>query len=108
MQRVCFVLQVKPERLEEYKERHRTVWPEMQAALRETHTLPTNGGGAARPAAPNQAGSGIKTVIDHGGSALRVGAMSGEFVSRWKRRGECSDNTVVTDSHFALAVGGRE
>jgi L-rhamnose mutarotase len=36
MQRVCFVLQVKPERLAEYKERHRSVWPEMQAALRET------------------------------------------------------------------------
>ena len=36
MQRICFVLQVKPERLEEYKERHRHVWPEMQAALRET------------------------------------------------------------------------
>jgi L-rhamnose mutarotase len=36
MQRVCFVLQVKPDRLGEYKERHRNVWPEMQAALRET------------------------------------------------------------------------
>jgi L-rhamnose mutarotase len=36
MQRVCFVLQVKPERLAEYKERHRDVWPEMRAALRET------------------------------------------------------------------------
>ena len=36
MQRVCFVLQVNPERLVEYKERHRSVWPEMQAALRET------------------------------------------------------------------------
>jgi L-rhamnose mutarotase len=36
MQRVCFVLQVKPERLEEYKERHGSVWPEMQTALRET------------------------------------------------------------------------
>lgn len=36
MQRVCFVLQVKQERLEEYKERHRQVWPEMQAALLET------------------------------------------------------------------------
>jgi L-rhamnose mutarotase len=36
MQRICFVLQVKPERLEEYKERHRSVWPEMQTALRET------------------------------------------------------------------------
>src|SRR5215471_3375271 len=36
MQRVCFVLQVKPERLEEYKERHRHVWPEMKRALQET------------------------------------------------------------------------
>src|SRR5690348_3729132 len=36
MQRICFVLQVKPERLEEYKKRHRQVWPEMQTALRET------------------------------------------------------------------------
>jgi L-rhamnose mutarotase len=36
MKRVCFALQVKPERLEEYKERHRAVWPEMLAALRET------------------------------------------------------------------------
>jgi L-rhamnose mutarotase len=36
MQRICFVLQVKLERLDEYKERHRTVWPEMLAALRET------------------------------------------------------------------------
>jgi len=36
MKRVCFVLQVRPERLEEYKRRHRTVWLEMLAALRET------------------------------------------------------------------------
>jgi len=36
MQRICFVLQVKPERLKEYRERHRCVWPEMITALRET------------------------------------------------------------------------
>ena len=36
MKRVCFVLQVKPDRIQEYKDRHRAVWPEMQAALRET------------------------------------------------------------------------
>lgn len=36
MERICFVLQVKPERREEYKRRHRAVWPEMQQALRET------------------------------------------------------------------------
>ena len=35
LQRVCFILQVKPDRIEEYKERHRTVWPEMLSALRE-------------------------------------------------------------------------
>jgi len=36
MKRICFVLQVKPDRLEEYKRRHRAVWPEMLNALRET------------------------------------------------------------------------
>ena len=36
MQRICFVLQVKADRLKEYKERHRAVWPEMLDALRET------------------------------------------------------------------------
>ena len=36
MQRVCFVLQVKPDRIEEYKLRHSAVWPEMLAALRKT------------------------------------------------------------------------
>ncbi|GGO37389.1 L-rhamnose mutarotase [Deinococcus humi] len=35
-QRVCFLLQVRPERLAEYRERHRAVWPEMLAALSET------------------------------------------------------------------------
>ncbi|MGH9589965.1 MAG: L-rhamnose mutarotase [Terracidiphilus sp.] len=34
--RVCFLLRVRADRLEEYKERHRAVWPEMLAALRET------------------------------------------------------------------------
>ncbi|HVH85353.1 MAG TPA: L-rhamnose mutarotase [Terriglobales bacterium] len=36
MKRMCFVLQVNPNRLEEYKERHRDVWPEMQNALQMT------------------------------------------------------------------------
>ncbi len=35
MKRICFLLQVNPERIEEYKCRHRVVWPEMLAALRE-------------------------------------------------------------------------
>ena len=34
VKRVAFLLQVKPERIEEYKAHHRAVWPEMLAALR--------------------------------------------------------------------------
>lgn len=34
MPRVGFMLKVKPHRIEEYKERHREVWPEMLDALR--------------------------------------------------------------------------
>ena len=33
--RVCFLLHVKANRLDEYRERHRHVWPEMLEALRE-------------------------------------------------------------------------
>ncbi|MFE1291426.1 L-rhamnose mutarotase [Streptomyces sp. NPDC058751] len=33
MQRVCFLLKVRAERLDEYRERHAAVWPEMRAAL---------------------------------------------------------------------------
>jgi L-rhamnose mutarotase len=33
VQRVCFLLRVKPDRLDEYKAAHRTVWPEMRDAL---------------------------------------------------------------------------
>lgn len=36
LQRVCFLLQVRPDRLEEYRERHRQVWPGMLQALRDT------------------------------------------------------------------------
>lgn len=36
MERVCFLLKVKKERLAEYKEIHRKVWPELLDALRET------------------------------------------------------------------------
>ena len=36
MERVCFLLKVKKDRLKEYKKRHKAVWPEMLAALRKT------------------------------------------------------------------------
>jgi L-rhamnose mutarotase len=36
MQRVCFILYVRKERLAEYKERHKQVWPEMLDGLRST------------------------------------------------------------------------
>jgi L-rhamnose mutarotase len=34
--RVCFQLQVRPERLAEYRERHAAVWPDMLRALKDT------------------------------------------------------------------------
>jgi len=34
--RVCFTLQVDPGKLDEYRERHAAVWPEMLEALRDT------------------------------------------------------------------------
>lgn len=36
MQRVCFLLKVRPERLTEYVARHREVWPDMLQALSQT------------------------------------------------------------------------
>jgi L-rhamnose mutarotase len=36
MERVCFLLKVRPERLKEYKRRHKAVWPEMLKALSKT------------------------------------------------------------------------
>ena len=36
MQRVCFLLRVRRDRLAEYREAHKHVWPEMLQALRET------------------------------------------------------------------------
>jgi L-rhamnose mutarotase len=34
--RCCFLLQVRPERLDEYKKEHQAVWPEMLIALRDS------------------------------------------------------------------------
>ena len=36
MQRVCFLLKVRPDMLDEYTRRHSQVWPEMLDALRRT------------------------------------------------------------------------
>jgi L-rhamnose mutarotase len=36
MQRICFTLKLRKDRLSEYVERHKNVWPEMQEALRAT------------------------------------------------------------------------
>jgi L-rhamnose mutarotase len=35
MERVCFLGRIRPDRLDEYRARHREVWPEMTDALRE-------------------------------------------------------------------------
>jgi L-rhamnose mutarotase len=34
VRRICFTLQVRPDRLEEYRRRHTAVWPDMLDALR--------------------------------------------------------------------------
>jgi L-rhamnose mutarotase len=36
MRRVCFLLKVRSDRIEEYRTRHEAVWPDMLAALRAT------------------------------------------------------------------------
>ncbi|MCE7079316.1 L-rhamnose mutarotase [Streptomyces sp. ST2-7A] len=36
MRRICFLLKVRADRLEEYRERHAEVWPEMRRALGES------------------------------------------------------------------------
>jgi len=36
MERVCFQVRVRADRIDEYRERHRAVWPEMLAALSRT------------------------------------------------------------------------
>ena len=36
MARYCFLLRVRPERMEEYRRRHERVWPEMLQALADT------------------------------------------------------------------------
>jgi L-rhamnose mutarotase len=36
MERVCFQLQVRPDRLDEYRRRHAAVWPDMLEALKAT------------------------------------------------------------------------
>ena len=36
MNRYCFTIRVRPDRLDEYRRRHDRVWPEMLHALRET------------------------------------------------------------------------
>jgi L-rhamnose mutarotase len=36
MQRVCFLLKVRKDRLDDYKRQHQAVWAEMLQALRET------------------------------------------------------------------------
>ncbi|MGA8037079.1 MAG: L-rhamnose mutarotase [Candidatus Acidiferrales bacterium] len=36
MQRICFILQVKPEKIDEYKRHDRNLWPELKKTLTET------------------------------------------------------------------------
>lgn len=77
MQRVAFLLKVRPERLEEYKVRHAAVWPEMLDALRETgwrnYTLFLRADGLLM---------GYVEVDDF--DAARAGMASREVNARWQ------------------------
>jgi L-rhamnose mutarotase len=35
VERVCFIARIRPDRLEEYRERHQHVWPPMRTALHD-------------------------------------------------------------------------
>jgi L-rhamnose mutarotase len=37
MERVCFLARVRPDQIEEYRSRHREVWPEMTGALMQPY-----------------------------------------------------------------------
>ena len=78
MQRICFVLQVKPDRLEEYKLRHREVWPDMLAALRETGW--TNYSLFLRPD-----GMLVGYLETEDFAAARAGMATREINHRWQR-----------------------
>lgn len=91
MQRVCFVLQVKPERLKEYKARHRSVWPEMQAALRDTgwgnYSLFLRGDGLL-----------VGYLETENFELARAGMATREVNERWQR--EMSDFFVKPDGEL--------
>jgi len=78
MERICFVLQIKPERLEEYKARHRSVWPEMLAALHETGW--TNYSLFLRPD-----GVLVGYLEAENFAAARAGMATREVNERWQR-----------------------
>ena len=71
MERVCFLLRVRPDRLEEYRERHRAVWPEMLEALRDDGLAQLLALPARRRAA---------------GRLPRDGGLRGGPRRRWRRR----------------------
>jgi L-rhamnose mutarotase len=37
VERVCFLARVRPDQLDDYRERHKSVWPEMRAALSDVN-----------------------------------------------------------------------
>jgi BNR repeat-containing family member/L-rhamnose mutarotase len=77
MQRVCFLLKVRAERIEEYRERHAAVWPEMLDALRASgwHHYCRNAlaeyDGSTWTALGEWTGSTGTYTSEHGSSAAR-------------------------------------
>jgi len=91
MQRICFVLQVKPERLREYKDCHCSVWPDMLTALRETgwnnYSLFLRSDGLL-----------VGYLETHNFETARAGMARREVNERWQR--EMADFFVQADGTF--------
>ncbi|GGM44296.1 L-rhamnose mutarotase [Dactylosporangium sucinum] len=99
MRRVCFTLQVKPDRLEEYRRRHAHVWPDMLRALRDAgwndYTLFLRGDGLL-----------VGTLLTEDLAAAQAAMDATEVSARWEA--EMADffingrHLVVLDEVFNL------
>ena len=96
MRRVCFLLRVRPDRLDEYRSRHASVWPEMRQALRDT-----GWGNYSLFLAPDGLLVGYLETPDF--DAARAGMAAREVNARWQA--EMADFFVALDgSHPDTAM----
>lgn len=78
MRRVCFVLRIRPDLVEEYRLRHAAVWPEMRAALTET-------GWSNYSIFVSDDGQVVGYLETEDFEAARAGMAAKDVNSRWQR-----------------------